>query len=54
MYFKVSSVFDCYFVFCLGFLDACALTALFKADVLVNFVDFLIHMVADSSLPDGK
>lgn len=30
---------------CLGFPEACALTALFKADVLVNFVDFLIPVV---------
>lgn len=54
MYLKVSSVFDCHFVSCLGFLEACAFTALFEADVLVNFVDPFIHIVADASLPDRK
>lgn len=54
VYLKISSVFGCYFVSCLGLLEACALTALFKADVLVNFVDLLIHVVADISFPDRK
>lgn len=53
-YLKVSSVFDCYFVSCLGFLETCAFTALFEADILVDFVDSFIHMVADASLPDRK
>lgn len=51
---RVASVFDCCFVSCLRFLEACALTTLFKANVLVNFVDFLIHMVTDIPFPDRK
>lgn len=44
-YLKVSSVFDCYFVCCLGFLEARAFTELSEADILVNFVDSFIPVV---------
>lgn len=37
-----------------GLLGACAFTALFEADVLVNSVDSFIHVVTDASLPDWK
>lgn len=35
-----------------GFLDACAFTALFEADVLMHFVDSFVHVVTGASFPD--
>lgn len=39
---------------CVGLLEACALTVLFEADVLVNFVDSLVPVVTRKVCETGR